>query len=123
MALGAGNVLLLGVDLMACRIGYLVPFRVTAFMAFLARIIVNKSMLADPLRPFQREFDELFCSLYHVSFMAGMAGYIAVLAGAPSVPCFLHSVTGTAEVRVILHVVVTLKSKEHTDTCHHKKYQ
>lgn len=110
MALGAGNILLLRVDLMACRIGYLVPLRVTAFMAFLARIIINKSMLADPLRLIQRELDELFSSLYHIGFMAGMAGYIAVLAGAPAVPGFLHSVTGAAEVRVILHVVVTLKS-------------
>jgi len=70
VALGAGNILLLRVDQVPCGISYLLPFSITAFMAFRAAFIVYTGMFADSLRLVQTKLNELLCPFDNGCLMA-----------------------------------------------------
>ena len=108
MALGAGDVLLLSVQLVAGGGGYLNPPGITALMTFFTGLVRDCSVPFDSLITPEGEIKHQLGTGKQTLLVAAMATYVLVLAGGPAVPGRLHDVAGMAEVGVLLHIVVEM---------------
>lgn len=125
VALETVQILVLDVNLVPGRIRDLLPLAIAAFVASLARFVIDKCVLRNVIRLIDRVLDDLFEARDRAGLMTAMAVDFGVFAGGPSVPRFFHCVARPAEGRIVLSVAIDAegpKSAERHKPDHHCHY-